>query len=105
MRVESVFREKAMVKYETKARIRMLIALLAAFGVYFYVTEMRTAAYLTLAIAYAIVHVLVMVVIKNDAESRGQENVHVWVYAVAVPVINVIGLIAYIVSRRTENKR
>jgi phosphotransferase system glucose/maltose/N-acetylglucosamine-specific IIC component len=94
-----------MVRYETKARIRILTALLTVFSVYFYVTEMRTVAYLTLAIAYAIVHVFIMVIIKNDAESRGIEDVYVWVYAVAVPVINIIGLIAYVVSRRNENGR
>ena len=59
--------------------------------------------YAAIGVGIAVLHGLVALWVRHDARKRGSDQVGVWMAAVLIPTIGVLGLLAYLAQRNTHH--
>ena len=91
---------------KAKQRVVIVVILLLWAGSLVFTNDIPVdGPYVALILLLSALQLGAMLWVYRDVKKRGADNPIVWVYAIIVPVIGLIGFIAYLISRPTSSKK
>lgn len=94
---------------ETQARIKKVVILLIIvvsvwqlFNVFSPTTFNTFDTYAAIGVGIGVSHGLLALWVRHDARKRGSDQVGIWMAAVLIPTIGLLGLLAYLAQRNAH---